>query len=162
MRRLVPAVLLCNRCSLYSLLASPGCLGYVLQAALSPLQELLEPALPLLRPQQLAKLISDDQDRSKPIATQACGLQPKFNSLKERQIQLALQALEKDAKLSVRRAAAIYSTSETTLRARRAGRPSRVDTMANSRNLTNNEEQVIVTYILELVARGEPPPSSRL
>jgi hypothetical protein len=29
--------------------------------------------------------------------------------------------------------------------------------MANSRNLTNDEEQVIITHILELVARGEPP-----
>jgi hypothetical protein len=83
--------------------------------------------------------------------------QPQFNALKERQIQLALQALKQDAKLSVRRAAAIYSASETTLRARRAGQPSRADTMANSRNLTNDEEQVIVTHILELVARGEPP-----
>ena len=80
-----------------------------------------------------------------------------FNALKERQIQLALQALKQDAKLSVRRAAAIYSASETTLRARRAGRPSRVDTMANSRILTSAEEQVIVTRILELVTRGESP-----
>jgi hypothetical protein len=83
--------------------------------------------------------------------------QPQFDALKERQIQLALQALEQDAELSVRRAAAIYSASETTLRARRAGRPSRVDTMANSRNLTHDEEQVIVTHILELVTRGESP-----
>ena len=83
--------------------------------------------------------------------------QPQFDALKERQIQLALQALEQDAELSLRRAAAIYSASETTLRARRAGRPSRVDTMANSRNLTHDEEQVIVTHILELVTRGESP-----
>jgi uncharacterized protein YoaH (UPF0181 family) len=44
----------------------------------------------------------------------------------------------------------------TTLRDRRAGRPSRADTMANSRNLTATEEQVIVEHILELVARGFP------
>jgi hypothetical protein len=29
--------------------------------------------------------------------------------------------------------------------------------MANSRNLTNDEEQVIIMHILELVAQGEPP-----
>ena len=29
--------------------------------------------------------------------------------------------------------------------------------MANSRNLTHDEEQVIVTHILELVTRGFPP-----
>jgi uncharacterized protein YoaH (UPF0181 family) len=45
----------------------------------------------------------------------------------------------------------------TTLRDRRARRPSRADTMANSRNLTATEEQVIVEHILKLVARGFPP-----
>ena len=45
----------------------------------------------------------------------------------------------------------------STLHQRRAGRPSRADTMANSRNLTNTEEQVIVQHVLELVARGFPP-----
>jgi uncharacterized protein YoaH (UPF0181 family) len=44
----------------------------------------------------------------------------------------------------------------TTLRDRRAGRPLRADTMANLRNLTATEEQVIVEHILELVARGFP------
>ena len=57
----------------------------------------------------------------------------------------------------MRRAAALYSASETTLCARRARRPSRVDTMANLRNLTNAKEQVIVTHILELAAQGESP-----
>ena len=57
----------------------------------------------------------------------------------------------------MRRAAAIYSVARTTLQERRARRPSRVDTMPNSRNLTAAEEQVVVTYILELVTRGESP-----
>ncbi len=83
--------------------------------------------------------------------------QPQFNALKERQIQLALQALKQDANLSERRAAALYRVSRTTLHHRRARRPSRVDTIANSQNLTNNKEQVIVTHILKLVARGESP-----
>lgn len=72
-------------------------------------------------------------------------------------MNLAVEALKQDPKLSVRRAAAIYTVPRTTLRDRRAGRPSRVNTMANSRNLTNSEEQVIVEHILELVERGYPP-----
>jgi uncharacterized protein YoaH (UPF0181 family) len=79
------------------------------------------------------------------------------DTLKEAQVQLALQAIKKDATLSLRRAAAIYRAPLQTLSDRRAGRPSRADTMANSRNLTNTEEQVIVEHILELVARGFPP-----
>ena len=83
--------------------------------------------------------------------------QPRFNAFKEAQIQLAIQALKQDANLSVRRAAAIYRTSETTLRRRRAGRPSRVNIMPKSTNLDQNEETVIVEHILDLVARGFPP-----
>jgi uncharacterized protein YoaH (UPF0181 family) len=56
----------------------------------------------------------------------------------------------------LRRTAAIYKVPETTLRDRRAGRPLRADTMANLRNLTATEEQVIVEHILELVTRGFP------
>jgi uncharacterized protein YoaH (UPF0181 family) len=78
------------------------------------------------------------------------------DALKEAQIQLALSAIKKDATLSLRRAAAIYRAPLQTLSDRRAGRPSRADTMANSRNLTATEEQVIVEHILELVARGFP------
>jgi uncharacterized protein YoaH (UPF0181 family) len=44
----------------------------------------------------------------------------------------------------------------TTLRDRRARRPLRADTIANLRNLTATEEQVIIEYILKLVARGFP------
>jgi hypothetical protein len=84
---------------------------------------------------------------------------PQFNALKECQIQLALQALEQDVELSLRRAAAIYNVPRSTLHQRRAGRPSRVDTMANSRNPTAAEDRVVVTYILELVAQGESPPA---
>ena len=44
----------------------------------------------------------------------------------------------------------------TTLRNRRARQPSRTDTIANLRNLTATEEQVIIKYVLKLVARGFP------
>ena len=75
----------------------------------------------------------------------------------ERQINLAVEALKQDPKLSVRRAADIYTVPRTTLRNRRAGRPPRTDTIANSRNLTATKEQVIIEYILKLVKRGFPP-----
>jgi hypothetical protein len=80
-----------------------------------------------------------------------------LDASKERQIQLALQALKQDANLSERRAAAIYKVPQATLNKRRAGRPSRADSAPNSRNLDKNEEQVIVDHILQLAARGFPP-----
>jgi uncharacterized protein YoaH (UPF0181 family) len=83
--------------------------------------------------------------------------QLQLNASKEAQVQLAIEALKQDKKLSLRRTAAIYKVPETTLRDRRAGRPSRADTMANLRNLTATKEQVIVEHILKLVARGFPP-----
>ena len=75
----------------------------------------------------------------------------KNNASNETQIQLALSALKQDPNLLVRRAAAMYNAPRSTLRDRRVGRPSRNDTMANSRNLTSAEEEVIVKYVLELV-----------
>jgi hypothetical protein len=75
----------------------------------------------------------------------------------ERQIQTALQALKQDATLSLRRAAAIYNVSRTTLSYRRAGRPSQADCWPKLRNLTKLEEEVVVKHILELITRGFPP-----
>ena len=82
--------------------------------------------------------------------------QHQSDASREGQINLAIEALKQDATLSQRRAAAIYRVSETTLRKRRAGRPSRANSIANLRKLDNNEEDVIVDHILELVARGFP------
>jgi uncharacterized protein YoaH (UPF0181 family) len=42
------------------------------------------------------------------------------------------------------------------LRKQRARRPLRADTIANLQNLTNTKEQVIVKYILKLIAQGFP------
>ena len=83
--------------------------------------------------------------------------QSKNNASNETQIQLALTALKQDPTLSVRRAAAMYNAPRSTLRDRRAGRLSRDDSTANSRNLTSAEEEVIVKYVLELVKHGHPP-----
>jgi hypothetical protein len=83
--------------------------------------------------------------------------QRQSDALKEAQINLTIEALRQDPTLTQRRAAAIYKVSQSTLSKRRAGKPSRADSMANLRNLDNNEERVIVQHILDLNARGIPP-----
>jgi hypothetical protein len=70
---------------------------------------------------------------------------------------LALNALRNDPKLSNRAAARIYDVNKDTLRDRRDGRPARRDIPANSRKLTDLEEQTIVLYIIELCARAFHP-----
>jgi hypothetical protein len=83
--------------------------------------------------------------------------QQQIESSKERQIQDALKALEQDATLSQRRAAAMFNVPQKTLSDRRAGRPSRADCEPNSMNLTRTEEDVLAEHILDLVTRGFPP-----
>ena len=75
----------------------------------------------------------------------------------EARIILALKALQKDKNLSVRAIATIYGVDRRTLGRRHAGKPVRRDILANSRNLTNLEEQTIVQYVLKLSARAFPP-----
>lgn len=75
----------------------------------------------------------------------------------EKDVILAPQALRNDEKLSVRSAAKIYYMPERTLRRRRDSRPARCNTAANSRKLTDLEEQAIVQYITKLCARSFPP-----
>ena len=76
---------------------------------------------------------------------------------KEARLILALEALKKDENLSLRAAAKIYNVHHTTLLRRRAGKPARRDIPANSRNLTDLEEQTIVQYVAELYTRAFPP-----
>ena len=83
--------------------------------------------------------------------------QPQLDASKERQIQLALQAIKQAAKISQRRAAAIYNVPQSTLSRRCAGQSSRADSMANRRNLNKYEEEAIVDYVLNLIDRGSPP-----
>ena len=75
----------------------------------------------------------------------------------EARINLALEAIQNNKKLSIRAAAKIYNIDRTTLAQRRAGRPTRRDIPANSRKLTDLEEEAIVQYIIELCARSFPP-----
>ena len=78
----------------------------------------------------------------------------------EAKVVLALEALEKDSKLSLRAAAKIYSVPYTTLYRRRAGWPLRRDTTPNSKKLTQSEEEAIVQYVIELDTRAFPPKLS--
>ena len=75
----------------------------------------------------------------------------------EARILLALQALQNNPKLSIRRAAAIYEVHYRTLHRRQKGIQSRRETIPNSRRLSDLEEQIIIQFILELHARGFPP-----
>jgi len=76
---------------------------------------------------------------------------------KEANILLALQALQNDPKLSLRRAAKIYKVSLTTLWRRQQGILSQRDTIPKLRKLSDVEEQIIVQFILNLDSRGFPP-----
>lgn len=73
------------------------------------------------------------------------------------QVQLALQAMQNDSKLSLRAAARIDSVHHIKLSRRRRGKESRRDIPANLRKLTDLEELVIVQYILDLDSKGFPP-----
>jgi hypothetical protein len=75
----------------------------------------------------------------------------------KRNIQLALSALNANQIRSVRRAAAVFNVPESTLRNRRARKPYRRDHQPNCRKLTPVEEEVIVSYILDLDLRRFPP-----
>ena len=70
---------------------------------------------------------------------------------------LALQALQNNPKLSIRRAAEIYSIHYRTLHRRQKGIQSRRDTIPNSRKLSNLEEEILIHFILDLDSRGFPP-----
>jgi hypothetical protein len=74
----------------------------------------------------------------------------------EADIQLTLSSLNRNQIQTVRAAARTFSVPRTTLRERRAGKPAQRDCQPNSRKLTQ-EEEVIVSYILDLDQRGFAP-----
>ena len=76
---------------------------------------------------------------------------------KEARVILALAALQNDRQLSLRATAKLYNVLETTLRHRRNGMPARCDSLANSKKLTQSEEEAIVQYIIELSTRAFLP-----
>jgi hypothetical protein len=76
------------------------------------------------------------------------------NSLKESQIQLAILAIQKDATISQRRAAALYNVSQRTLSDRLAGVSPRQDIQPKSMRLLVTEEEMLCDHILDLDWRG--------
>jgi len=71
--------------------------------------------------------------------------QPNMSStLKEAQIILALEAIQRDKNLTLRAASKIYDIHHTILIRRRNGKPIRYDIPANSRKLTDLEEKTII------------------
>ncbi|KAJ3469895.1 hypothetical protein MRS44_003960 [Fusarium solani] len=70
---------------------------------------------------------------------------------------LALQALQNNPKLSIRRAASTYTVDERRLRRRQQGIQSRRDTIQKSRKLSDLEEEILIHFILDLDSRGFPP-----
>jgi hypothetical protein len=75
----------------------------------------------------------------------------------ESQVQLALQALKINPKLSIRKATQLYTVPRKTLTRRHNGISSRTETIANSRNLNPLEEQVIIRRVLDLYEQGFAP-----
>jgi hypothetical protein len=78
-------------------------------------------------------------------------------SSNEGKVLLALQALQDDPKLSMRRASQIYEIGYSTLRDRKNGVQSKREITVKSRNLSNLEEEVLLESILDLDLRGFPP-----
>jgi hypothetical protein len=78
-------------------------------------------------------------------------------ALYEADIYLAISALQQKQFQSEGVAAKTFNVSRDTLRRRRAGKPARRDCQPNSKKLTLREEEVIVSYILDLDQRGFAP-----
>jgi hypothetical protein len=68
------------------------------------------------------------------------------------QLQLALQALQQDANLSQRRAAAIYNVPQSTLSNRLTGAQPQRDYKPKSMKLLPTEEDTVVQHALDLDA----------
>ena len=75
----------------------------------------------------------------------------------EADIQKTILSLNRRQIKTVRAAAQTFDVLRTTLRDRRAGKPARRDCQPNSKKLTQLEEEVVVSHILDLDQRGFPP-----
>ena len=75
----------------------------------------------------------------------------------EERIKLAIRAINSNANLSQRRAAAVYNVPESTLRRQRAKPASQRVIYPNCSRLTKQEEEVLVQHIRKLDARRFAP-----
>ncbi|OHW99321.1 transposase, partial [Colletotrichum incanum] len=78
------------------------------------------------------------------------------STLIESRIILAIQALKKDLKMPVRRAASTFEVPESTLCDRRAGRVAQGKRRPNLIKITITKEEVILERVINLIDRGFP------
>ncbi|QIX00721.1 hypothetical protein AMS68_006238 [Peltaster fructicola] len=76
---------------------------------------------------------------------------------KEDSIIAAIHAIDSGQYATVHRAAEAFNVPKSTLQARLNGRASRRDSIANHRNLTPTEEQMLLQKILDMDRRGFSP-----
>jgi hypothetical protein len=76
---------------------------------------------------------------------------------REDRIVLAISAMESDASLTQRSAAALYRVSQSTLSTRCAKTTAQRDTRANGSKLTKSEEDSLVRRIRDLSLQGFAP-----
>ncbi|KAH7394654.1 hypothetical protein BKA66DRAFT_375288, partial [Pyrenochaeta sp. MPI-SDFR-AT-0127] len=76
---------------------------------------------------------------------------------REGRLICAINALQNQEIPSIKEASRLYHVNYDTLRCRLNGRPSRANTLPNSRNLDNDDEKTLTDWILDLAARGYPP-----
>ncbi|KAJ8070928.1 hypothetical protein OCU04_001286 [Sclerotinia nivalis] len=79
---------------------------------------------------------------------------------KEARIILAIQAIESNKKLTIRKAAQSYCVPRSTLGDRIRGKPSIAEIRPKSHNLTELEEEVLIQYILDMNHRRFSPKLS--
>jgi len=75
----------------------------------------------------------------------------------EANIILAIEAIRRNPKISIRQAAKIYRIPRATLSNRIQGLPPRAKIRNGMLNLTSTEEETLVRHILDLDLRGFPP-----
>ena len=78
----------------------------------------------------------------------------------EGRILLAIQAIKKQEKLSIREAARIYDIPKSTLYTRIHGVNNRVELRANSFKLTEIEENSLKKWVISIDIRGAAPRPS--
>ena len=81
---------------------------------------------------------------------------------KESDMILTINTLRTNPHLKISHVTQIFHVPRTTLSDRVKGKSSRQNILANSRKLTNLEEEVIVRYILDLDSRAFPPRRSNV
>ncbi|APA14493.1 hypothetical protein sscle_13g092630 [Sclerotinia sclerotiorum 1980 UF-70] len=78
----------------------------------------------------------------------------------EGRILLAIEAINKDQKLSIRKVAKLYNILRTKIQRRMDGTTPCIESRANNYNLIKLEEEVFIQYIIDMDERGFAPKLS--